>query len=1125
MKRCSVLIALLATVWVAGASGAAELARDYVLRPTDTIAIVVWDHPEFSVESVQVRPDGKVTHPFLGDITAAGKTPSKLSSEIRLKLKSELKQPIVQVLVLDFMTNQYFVVGAVTTPGVYKSPEPLTVRQAIAQAGGTSPSADLQRAVVIGRDGTRRMVELEGEMGPQAGVDKTLIRAGDTLVIAERLPQRVAIQGAVKKPGIYEIPVTGLQLCDLVALAEGLLPEADAEGARFSRRNQATTTIDLSQVIDNRGHPANVSLQDGDGLVVPTAIPWTISVQGEVSEPGVRPLVKGKAQRVSDAIAMAGGLKATADGAKATLMRADGSQVSVDLSAILDGGALQADLSLQPNDSLFVPRLPDYVVLGSVRTPGRFPLLPGTGIAGALATAGGLTVDPARGAAVIIHADGTSTDIDLIQVLSNAVPQADVKLARDDTVVVKALEIAQVTILGPVQQPGPRPLNETPRVAELVAAAGPTPDAGSSAALVRMDGTTRTLDLTNHADMGTPLADRDILIVTDAVVQVAVMGAVRTPGRYPMKAGDRFSDAIAIAGDVTELADRQSARLLRRSGETILVNVSHATAGKDPVANPQLQEGDTVVIEKALWVTVLGEVKAPQKMIWEDGERVSDAIAKAGGLTAEADRYQATVIRADSTVIDVDLAAILGGNEQRANIALQGGDTLLIASSVQGYVAVLGAVQSPGRYATAHGERFSGIVARAGGLVDNAGALKATLMHAGGTTVTVDVQAVLDHPGTADDPTVLDGDILVVSPTEVITVTGAVKAPGRFPLQGQNCLSAVIASAQGATPTGDLEHVGVIRSDGERLTVNLKQALETGDRSLDIELRAGDIVTVPDAAYHVSILGTVTSPGQYPITSSTRIADVLAAAGGLREGAAPGSCQVLRGTGAVAVQLERLLVDKMPEENILLQDGDTIMVESRAPAVITVLGEVVKSGNFPLQAGSRLSRAIAQAEGFSEKADTARVQLVRGGGQQDYDLTPMLRGESITQDPEIQDGDLIVVPEAHYFVTILGVVEKPGVYQFRPGATVLEAVAGLGGGWKEKQSAPNRTILSRKVGDQVGVAELDLLAVTKTGDFKANPTLEDGDIIYVPQVSQNTLKGIMEILFPVASVFRLFGLD
>jgi len=137
----------------------------------------------------------------------------------------------------------------------------------------------------------------------------------------------------------------------------------------------------------------------------------------------------------------------------------------------------------------------------------------------------------------------------------------------------------------------------------------------------------------------------------------------------------------------------------------------------------------------------------------------------------------------------------------------------------------------------------------------------------------------------------------------------------------------------------------------------------------------------------------------------------------------------------------------------------------------------------------------------------------------------MLRGESITQDPEIQDGDLIVVPEAHYFVTILGVVEKPGVYQFRPGATVLEAVAGLGGGWKEKQSAPNRTILSRKVGDQVGVAELDLLAVTKTGDFKANPTLEDGDIIYVPQVSQNTLKGIMEILFPVASVFRLFGLD
>ena len=244
MKRCSVLIALLATLWGAGASSAAELTRDYVLRPTDTIAIVVWDHPEFSVESVQVRPDGKITHPFLGDISAAGKTPSKLSSEIRLKLKSELKQPIVQVLVLDFMTNQYFVVGAVTTPGVYKSPEPLTIGQALAQAGGCTPSADFQRAVVFSRDGTRTMVELEGEFSLQAGPDKTLIRAGDTLVISERLPQRVAIQGAVKKPGIYEIPVTGCRFRPgCFADVCSLKPMRSARFSRATNRRQRSTCL------------------------------------------------------------------------------------------------------------------------------------------------------------------------------------------------------------------------------------------------------------------------------------------------------------------------------------------------------------------------------------------------------------------------------------------------------------------------------------------------------------------------------------------------------------------------------------------------------------------------------------------------------------------------------------------------------------------------------------------------------------------------------------------------------------------------------------------------------------------------------------------------------------------
>lgn len=55
----------------------------YLLRPGDTLNINVWNHDDFSDPETQIRPDGKIMLPFVGEIQAAGLTPEQLKTQIQ----------------------------------------------------------------------------------------------------------------------------------------------------------------------------------------------------------------------------------------------------------------------------------------------------------------------------------------------------------------------------------------------------------------------------------------------------------------------------------------------------------------------------------------------------------------------------------------------------------------------------------------------------------------------------------------------------------------------------------------------------------------------------------------------------------------------------------------------------------------------------------------------------------------------------------------------------------------------------------------------------------------------------------------------------------------------------------
>lgn len=133
----------------------------------------------------------------------------------------------------------------------------------------------------------------------------------------------------------------------------------------------------------------------------------------------------------------------------------------------------------------------------------------------------------------------------------------------------------------------------------------------------------------------------------------------------------------------------------------------------------------------------------------------------------------------------------------------------------------------------------------------------------------------------------------------------------------------------GAAPT--INRCAIYRGSEQVLWVDLKQLFSGGTTAVDITLRRGDVVYVPDEQENqVSVLGQVRRPGAITLGSDMRLVDVLTLAGGLTEDAASGKIRVLRPstgmTREVAFQDLVKLHGAKDTADISLQNGDVIYV-------------------------------------------------------------------------------------------------------------------------------------------------------------------------------------------------------
>jgi polysaccharide biosynthesis/export protein len=131
-------------------ASAAPAATDYRLTPGDKLRVEVYKDAQLS-QSLQIRPDGKVTLPLIGDIVAIDLTPMQLRDRISNSLKEYITNPVVTVIVVEASPVMIHVMGEVATPGSIPMRGPMTVLQALAMAGGFKEFANTKDIRILRR--------------------------------------------------------------------------------------------------------------------------------------------------------------------------------------------------------------------------------------------------------------------------------------------------------------------------------------------------------------------------------------------------------------------------------------------------------------------------------------------------------------------------------------------------------------------------------------------------------------------------------------------------------------------------------------------------------------------------------------------------------------------------------------------------------------------------------------------------------------------------------------------------------------------------------------------------------------------------------------------------------------
>jgi protein involved in polysaccharide export with SLBB domain len=295
--------------------------------------------------------------------------------------------------------------------------------------------------------------------------------------------------------------------------------------------------------------------------------------------------------------------------------------------------------------------------------------------------------------------------------------------------------------------------------------------------------------------------------------------------------------------------------------------------------------------------------------------------------------------------------------------------------------------------------------------------------------------------------------------TVSVHVVGEVCQPGVYTLSSLATVTNALYSAGGPTKLGSLREVRLLRSNVQVARIDLYDFLQRGDRARDYRLESGDTIFVPTVGDVVAVAGEVKRPAIYEVQTGTRLADVVALAGGITPTSYLKRVQIVRALpnaerATLDVDLTAHYLKGDEASNPLVNAGDLVLIHPADPRVYNIVkvdGAVRYPGAYELKPLMRISQLLPAdkllPEAYTERIEVARrrpdltmevlaVDLKKawaGDRNQDLLLRPL---DEVTVRTELKAARTIVLG---------GQVLRPGVYTIADGEKLSSVLARAGG--------------------------------------------------------------------------------
>ncbi|MEC4685099.1 MAG: SLBB domain-containing protein [Nitrospirota bacterium] len=255
-----------------------EGQEDYYLGYHDILRVTVFGRQDSLkgatdiTRETEIRNDGMISYPLVGDIKAAGLTIPQLQQNIVEKLKEYIVAPKVDIQIIKYASRDVSILGEVENPHVIYLRGKTTLLEAIANAGGLTEKANLKGAYII-RKNKIIPIDLYALMTEGDLKYNVEVRRKDIIYIPNVQDQRVYVVGEVKKPMIVPFAGKILRVAEAIASAGDFEISAKKSNIKIIRgglENPTVITVNFDK-ITNGDLGENIALYSEDIVYVPAS--------------------------------------------------------------------------------------------------------------------------------------------------------------------------------------------------------------------------------------------------------------------------------------------------------------------------------------------------------------------------------------------------------------------------------------------------------------------------------------------------------------------------------------------------------------------------------------------------------------------------------------------------------------------------------------------------------------------------------------------------------------------------------------------------------------------------------------------------------------------------------------